>query len=62
MPTIKISITKEEIEQLEEISQKEKRNYSKQLVHMMKFYIKQHEKTMDDLIGSGYYPSPEQTK
>ncbi len=54
MPTIKISITKEEIEQLEEISQKEKRNYSKQLVHMMKYYIKDHDKDIGELTELSY--------
>jgi hypothetical protein len=29
---------------------------------MMQFYIKFHEKDMDDLIGAGFYPSPDKHK
>lgn len=40
MPRMNISLTKEQIKQLKELAKRENRPYSKQLVHMMEFYIK----------------------
>lgn len=39
MPRMNISLSKEEIETLKKLSRIEKRNYSKQISHMMEFYI-----------------------
>ena len=38
MPRMNISLTKEQMEQLKELSRKENRKYSQQIVHMMQFY------------------------
>jgi len=40
MPRMNISLTKEEREKLRLISEDEHRPYSKQIIHMMEFYIK----------------------
>ncbi len=39
MPRMNISLTKQQMDQLKELSKKENRKYSQQIVHMMEFYI-----------------------
>ena len=39
MPKMTISLSKEKIKILKELSEKENRHYSNQIVHMMEFYI-----------------------
>lgn len=40
MTRMNISLTKEEIEMLKEISKKEQRPFSRQIVYMMEYYLK----------------------
>lgn len=62
MPNITLSMPKEDQERLREIANKERRSISQQVIFMMDFYIRYFGKDMDDLIGSGYYPSPDKKK
>jgi len=44
MPHMTISISKEKMEKLKELSQNENRHYSNQIIHMMDFYIEHKDK------------------
>jgi len=39
MPRMNISLTKEQMQQLKDLAEKENRKYSQQIVHMMQFYL-----------------------
>ena len=59
MPSLNLYMDDKTKKKLEEIAAKENRSISKQVKHMMEFYISYFERDMDDLIGSGWYPAPE---
>lgn len=40
MPQMNISLTEKQKERLKKLSEEENRSYSKQIVHMMDYYIK----------------------
>ena len=44
MPRMNISLTKEEEKRLKDLSKKEHRPYSNQIIHMMDFYIENKDK------------------
>jgi len=44
MPRMNISLTKEQMEKLKNLSQEEHRPYSNQIVHMLDFYLKYKDK------------------
>ena len=44
MPKMTISLSKEEQKKLKELSHKEHRPYSNQIIHMMEFYIENKDK------------------
>ncbi len=40
MPRMNISLSKEKMQELRQLSESENRKYSQQIIHMMEFYIK----------------------
>ena len=62
VPSINLYLDEKTKKQLKTIAEKENRSPSKQVKHMMEFYIQFNQKDLDDLIGSGWYPSPKEKK
>jgi len=44
MPRMNISLTKEQMKKLKDLSNEEHRPYSNQIIHMMEFYLKHKDK------------------
>jgi len=48
MPRMNISLTKEQMKTLKDLSEKEHRPYSNQIIHMMEFYLQHHKRKRKD--------------